>query len=144
MAPEHRIYWSFIPGGSISLLLLLILHMIPYPNTQSMILKYRSGVYQSLHSRTFQKYRRNSGKSFRPVLSGIIGLCLCSLVLTFVLLSEALIYYNAANMIYAAIGAGGLFFILFAGALFLLFWPPTSYFIQLLIAWGIGLVSDCR
>lgn len=62
----------------------------------------------------------------------------------FVLLSEALIYYNAANMIYAAIGAGGLFFILFAGALFLLFWPPTSYFIQLLIAWGIGLVSDCR
>ena len=69
---------------------------------------------------------------------------MCSLVHIFVLLSEASIYYNTANMIYAAIGAGGVFFILSSGALFLLFWPPTGYFIKLCIAWGLGLVSYCR
>jgi hypothetical protein len=58
--------------------------------------------------------------------------------------SEALIYYNTGNMIYAAIGTGAIFFILFAGALFLLFWPPTGEVIVLLIAWGIGIVSDCH
>jgi hypothetical protein len=62
----------------------------------------------------------------------------------FVLLSEALIYYNTGNMIYAAIGSAAIFFILFVGALFFLLWPPTGYIITLIIAWGLGLVSDCR
>ena len=42
-------------------------------------------------------------------------------------------------MIYAAVGASGMFFILVAGLLFLMYWPPTREFMTLLLAWGIGL-----
>lgn len=42
-------------------------------------------------------------------------------------------------MIYAAVGAAVMFFLIVAGLLFLVFWPPTAYFMTLVIAWAIGL-----
>ena len=50
-------------------------------------------------------------------------------------------YYNTGNMIYAFTGSAGLFFLIFGGLLFLLFWEPTSEYLMLLLAWGVGLVS---
>jgi hypothetical protein len=61
---HYRIYYSFIPGGSITISVLALLIMIPYPSTVSSVMKYRCGYLPSLHDPQFQKYRANSGKRF--------------------------------------------------------------------------------
>ena len=50
-------------------------------------------------------------------------------------------YYNVGNMVYALLGSAVFLFILMAGLLFLLYWPPTRSIMNLVLAWGIGLVS---
>jgi hypothetical protein len=105
------IYYSCIPAGIVCISVLVLLILITYPNTASLVLKFRSGFLPSLHDPQFSKFRKSS----------------------------VYIYYNTGNMLYASIGMSGFFFVMVAGLLFLLFWPPTSEFMTLLVAWGLGL-----
>jgi len=108
---RELIYVSFYPGGAIALLMVMLLISVYYPSTVSSILKFRSGKLPSLHDPNFGRYRSIADT----------------------------IYFNTGNMLYALAGSATLFFILFAGIIFLTFWNPTKDFMLIVIAWGIGL-----
>lgn len=109
------IHYSFYPGGIITFLMVILLISVYYPSTVSTILKHRSGFSKALGENQFETFRKFAGYT----------------------------YYNLGNMIYALIGSAGLFFIIFAGALFLIYWPISQEFMVLVIAWGFGLGITC-
>mmetsp|Transcript_5806 Transcript_5806/g.12622 ORF Transcript_5806/g.12622 Transcript_5806/m.12622 type:complete len:968 (-) Transcript_5806:4825-7728(-) len=107
-----NVYVSFGVGLAIAGIIGASLLALYIPSTVATVMKLRTGVISTFRSPTkFGVYRTAADT----------------------------ICYNAGNMVYAVIGSTSLFFLLGAGAVFLLVWKPTQDFFINLIGWGLGL-----